>query len=153
MTDAPRYRLVGYDIGTAPDENGGWVHWTDHEAIVARLTAERDAALAGWDDQKQRHHECWVESVKTLYRALDAEAELAPTGPVRTVTRKEIVPGVYGKVSIHQLRGDNGQVYLALLSCPADKVNTAHVQMTATELRAAVATLSEIADALEGGAA
>ena len=47
MTDAPRYRLVGYDIGTAPDENGGWVHWTDHEAIVARLTAERDAALAG----------------------------------------------------------------------------------------------------------
>ena len=47
MTDAPRYRLVGYDIGTAPDENGGWVHWTDHEVIVARLTAERDAALAG----------------------------------------------------------------------------------------------------------
>lgn len=47
MSDAPRYRLVGYDIGTAPDENGGWVHWTDHEAIVARLTAERDAALAG----------------------------------------------------------------------------------------------------------
>lgn len=43
---APRYRLVGYDIGTAPDENGGWVHWTDHEAIVARLTAERAAALA-----------------------------------------------------------------------------------------------------------
>ena len=42
MTDAPRYRLVGYDIGTAPDENGGWVHWTDHEVIVARLTAERD---------------------------------------------------------------------------------------------------------------
>ena len=46
MSKAPRYRLVGYDIGTAPDENGGWVHWTDHEAIVARLTAERDAALA-----------------------------------------------------------------------------------------------------------
>jgi len=50
MTDdlkAPRYRLVGYDIGTAPDENGGWVHWTDHEAEIARLTAERDAALVG----------------------------------------------------------------------------------------------------------
>jgi len=78
---APRYRLVGYDIGTAPDENGGWVHWTDHEAIVASLTAERDAALVGWDDQKQRHHECWVESVKTLYRALDAEAELAALQP------------------------------------------------------------------------
>ena len=47
MTDAPRYRLVGYDIGTAPDENGGWVHWTDHEAEIARLTTERDAAMAG----------------------------------------------------------------------------------------------------------
>ena len=45
MSNAPRYRLVGYDIGTAPDENGGWVHWTDHKAIVARLTAERDAAI------------------------------------------------------------------------------------------------------------
>ena len=47
MSKAPRYRLVGYDIGTAPDENGGWVHWTDHEAEIARLIAERDAALAG----------------------------------------------------------------------------------------------------------
>lgn len=47
MSNAPRYRLVGYDIGTAPDENGGWVHWTDHEAEIARLTAERDAALVG----------------------------------------------------------------------------------------------------------
>lgn len=40
---APRYRLVGYDIGTAPDANGGWVHWTDYarlEAEIARLTSE-----------------------------------------------------------------------------------------------------------------
>ena len=49
MSNAPRYRLVGYDIGTAPDENGGWVHWTDHEAIVARLTAERDDAIRAKD--------------------------------------------------------------------------------------------------------
>ena len=40
MSNAPRYRLVGYDIGTAPDENGGWVHWTDHEAEIAKLTAD-----------------------------------------------------------------------------------------------------------------
>ena len=40
---APRYRLVGYDIGTAPDANGGWVHWADYarlEAEIARLTSE-----------------------------------------------------------------------------------------------------------------
>ena len=47
MTDAPRYRLVGYDIGTAPDENGGWVHWTDHEAEIARLTADLAAKIGG----------------------------------------------------------------------------------------------------------
>ena len=64
MTDAPRYRLVGYDIGTAPDENGGWVHWTDHEAEIARLTAERDAALAGAVKVKPL---VWVEVEKSRY--------------------------------------------------------------------------------------
>ena len=89
MTDAPRYRLVGYDIGTAPDENGGWVHWTDHEAIVASLTAdlaesrayalaleqelrdraekaeaERDAALAGAVKVKPL---VWFEVAKSRY--------------------------------------------------------------------------------------
>jgi hypothetical protein len=63
-------------------------------------------------------------------------------GPVRTVTRKEIVPGAYGIVRIlakptndafpdhAHVRIDDG------LSSPAD-------------LRAAAATLTEIADALE----
>ena len=64
MSKAPRYRLVGYDIGTAPDENGGWVHWTDHEAIVARLTAERDAALAGAVKVKPL---VWFEVEKSRY--------------------------------------------------------------------------------------
>ena len=68
MSNAPRYRLVGYDIGTAPDENGGWVHWTDHEAEIARLTAERDAALAGavkvkplvwFETQSEIPHHAW----------------------------------------------------------------------------------------------
>ena len=61
---APRYRLVGYDIGTAPDENGGWVHWTDHEAEIARLTAERDAALAGAVKVKPL---VWFEVEKSRY--------------------------------------------------------------------------------------
>lgn len=54
------------------------------------------------------------------------------TGPVRTVTRKEIVPGVYGKV----------QVFGSL------NVSTELMQ-GADELRAAIATLTQIADALE----
>ncbi len=64
MTDAPRYRLVGYDIGTAPDENGGWVHWTDHEAIVARLTAERDDAT--------RAKDCFQRMTRAHWEALCA---------------------------------------------------------------------------------
>lgn len=54
----------------APDENGGWVHWTDHEAIVARLTAERnrfEAALG---------RACLVGGTTYLVdRAKKAEAE------------------------------------------------------------------------------
>jgi len=61
---APRYRLVGYDIGTAPDENGGWVHWTDHEAIVARLTAERDDAI--------RAKDCFQRMTRAHWEALCA---------------------------------------------------------------------------------
>ena len=64
MTDAPRYRLVGYDIGTAPDENGGWVHWTDHEAIVARLTAERADAT--------RAKDCFQRMTRAHWEALCA---------------------------------------------------------------------------------
>jgi hypothetical protein len=45
------------------------------EALTASQ-AETAAAKHGWDDQKARHHECWLGSVQTLYRALDAEAAL-----------------------------------------------------------------------------
>ena len=73
-----------------------------------------------------------------------AEWTEAPTGPVRTVTRKEIVPGVYGRVRVYDETCEHGHVCMGL---------PASYHWTATELRAAVATLSEIADALEGGAA
>ena len=63
-------------------------------------------------------------------------ADDAPTGPVRTVTRKEIVPGVYGAVRVDQTC--YGKVAKLSLQC----ANIA-------ELRAAIATLTEIADALE----
>ncbi len=64
MSNAPRYRLVGYDIGTAPDENGGWVHWTDHEAEIARLTAERDDAT--------RAKDCFQRMTRAHWEALCA---------------------------------------------------------------------------------
>ena len=64
MSNAPRYRLVGYDIGTAPDENGGWVHWTNHEAEIARLTAERDDAI--------RAKDCFQRMTRAHWEALCA---------------------------------------------------------------------------------
>lgn len=63
----------------------------------------------------------------------DLISEWTSDGPVRTVTRKEIVPGVYGNVYVEDTM-----------------VVTCDSMRTPTELRAAAATLIEIADALEG---
>ena len=91
MSNAPRYRLVGYDIGTALDENGGWVHWTDHEAIVARLTAERDAAMAGavkvkplvWVDFHDRGAKAhaWNEANYMIQKWSDGRWEISASYP------------------------------------------------------------------------
>ena len=51
-------------------------------------------------------------------------------------TRKEIVPGVYGNVIVW----NDGSGDVSVIN-----------MRTATELRAVIATLTEIADALEGG--
>jgi hypothetical protein len=72
---APRYRLVGYDIGTAPDENGGWVHWTDHEAIVARLTARAVKAEAYAAVDRKMATKTAEDAVAWKARAEKAEAE------------------------------------------------------------------------------
>ncbi len=52
-------------------------------------------------------------------------------GPIRTVTFKEVVPGVYGKLTVHQC-GD-----YSITPC------------TVSDLRAVIATLTEIADAMD----
>lgn len=58
-------------------------------------------------------------------------------GPVRTVTRREIVPGVYGRVClIGKYTGDSVHVEIGT-GC------------NAAELRAAAATFLELAEALE----
>lgn len=70
---------------------------------------------------------------------LIAEWTDAPTGPVRTVTRKEIVPGKFGLVRVIEGHPDGMHVDLVRSLTLTDD----------TELRAAIATLTEIADALE----
>ena len=65
-------------------------------------------------------------------------------GPVRTVTRKEIVPGVYGVVSVASQFADATPVALWKHGIEAPMVT-----LNSTELRSAAATLIELADALE----
>ncbi len=65
--------------------------------------------------------------------------ELVETGPVRTVTRKEIVPGVYGVVRVYGTgsRGVNVDI----------TGNYSH--KSSDELRAAASVFNELADALD----
>lgn len=51
----------------------------------------------------------WSLTATQTWRILSPEE---PTGPVRTVTRKEIVPGVYGGLEVGQ--AVNGKVFLAV---------------------------------------
>lgn len=60
----------------------------------------------------------------------------AEKSPVRTVTRKEIVPGVYGRVTAERL--DN-----------ADWCFEVKSMRTASDLTAAIKTLTEIRDAMQ----
>lgn len=69
--------------------------------------------------------------MKRLY----AEDMAAKEGPVRTVVRKEIVPGVYGAVRIH----DPGSKYV--------RVNV-DAAMDRDDLTDAIETLTQIRDAL-----
>ena len=73
-------------------------------------------------------------------------------GPVvtETITRKRIVPGVYGKVSVNELDRDSMDVrWFAFVMGDHHKRKTVHAQMTADDLTAAIATLTAIRDAMQ----
>lgn len=67
------------------------------------------------------------------------------TSPVRAVNRKEIVPGVYGRVAVGGMK--NGNIAVGLLDDSRLYDLTAFLDVV--ELRATAATLLEIADALD----
>lgn len=68
--------------------------------------------------------------------------ELVVDSPVRTVTRTEIVPGVYGRIGVGL--ADSKSVLLGITG----HMN-AYAQFSRPELTAAIATLTTIRDALE----
>lgn len=65
-------------------------------------------------------------------------------GPVRTVTRKEIVPGVYGRIEI----SPHARTAVTHVGVRFEPMTDGFVALDADELRAAAATLTELADAL-----
>lgn len=64
------------------------------------------------------------------------------TGPVRTVTRKEIVPGTYGPFDALEVmhHGNDGKIYVGI---------DGTVLYDASEIREFARLLTEIADAME----
>jgi hypothetical protein len=73
----------------------------------------------------------------------------ASSGPVREVTRKEIVPGVYGRVKV--FREESGEILLCFVARDGSEVSTSAHWMNCTELTAAIDTLTQIRDAMQEG--
>ena len=77
----------------------------------------------------------------------------APTGPVRMVTRPEIVPGVYGRLRVWEPTTDGDNAPVAPITFASrvggHSMGAPPAMFTAPELRAAAETLSQLADAME----
>lgn len=131
-------RKVG-PMGIEESQDATSFHWNVQGAGVGR-----------WDESGDDGYASTFTAVDDDLVALWQDA---PTGPVRTVTRttKEIVPGVYGAVSVHQITdsADAGHVWITLTSKEATPEQTFHALLKADQIRAAIATLTEIAQALE----
>lgn len=75
-----------------------------------------------------------------------------PTSPVRTVTRKEIVPGTYGRVSVLGPAPGGGAIELALVEPHGTLApKSGATSLNPAELRAAIAIFTQLADALDDG--
>jgi hypothetical protein len=69
------------------------------------------------------------------------------SGPVRTVTRKEVVTGVYGRISVSQQGGDDPRLLIALADLGGN-VNMVHQGWSLDELSEVITNLTAIRDAL-----
>lgn len=70
-------------------------------------------------------------------------SDLEHVGPIRTVTRREIVPGVYGNLDISSF--SRSKVFVGLKT----ECGNRYVYMNATELREAAHVLNQLAEVLE----
>lgn len=135
---------VGKFYRTRDGRKSGPVEHGYCEKGVYKFKAELDGLTRYYSSHgeyypgQQTKHGCdliaeWADEPTTP----EAPASPQPAGPVRTITRKEVVSGVYGAVTV---RGVN-DAGVGLVFCAA--------RLSTAELRDAIATLSEIADAME----
>ena len=95
-----------------------------------------------WSDNQFPPDQAEFDRMKRLY----AEDMAAEKGPVRTVTKKEIVPGVYGCVSVSHAWP---KLAVALIDPNVKADHIGHANLTKAELTDAIETLTRIRDALE----
>lgn len=72
------------------------------------------------------------------------------TGPIRTKTVTEIVPGDYGRIRVVGVEPNKRKAVIRLMSGNGFGIH--EPSLDATELRAAATLFNQLADALEGGA-
>lgn len=87
----------------------------------------------------------FLHEVKGTFRIISRASD----GPVRevNVVRKEIVPGSYGHIWVERADNGMGMVMLGMRNNALKKLPS--VGLSAAELTAAIATLTEIRDAME----
>lgn len=114
----------GRKVGPMVKECARSYDWSGAEGEKGRIYREGGA-----------HGGSYVRNIPDL--DIVAEWQDEPTGPVRTVTRREIVPGVYGIVHVWKQEG------VGLCFSIAGRPHSAD------ELRSAAMVLSQLAEALD----
>lgn len=113
--------------------------------IYTVLTSENQRGSFTIEDDQ--HAETGVNHSWTNDSEFHAVFERAE-GPVRTVTRKEIVSGYFGRLRVNGVNGlKPNEVLLSLLDRNRQPIDGGN--FSSAELRGIIATLTEIADALD----
>lgn len=100
--------------------------------IIYKIKRDPNGFLRNWNVVNGK----WGVRVKDSLEYYEMISR-ATRSPVRTVTRKEIVPGVYGCVAVSDETADGVRVKLEV------------ARMSASDLTAAIQTLTEIRDAMQ----
>lgn len=102
-----------------------------------------------WMEEGGNRWACFADHKDTI--VAEWVDEPLRSGPVRIVTRHEIVPGTYGRLlveGVSELWG--GSIPMTLIAVAGDGPDGGwRAYLTASELRATAATLIELADALD----